>query len=109
MLGLPELKSTKPLDTRWLSHEGCVSAVKRCYGAIVTTLEQIIYKESHESEALGLRKILTRSSTVLAIYFILSQMSKLSECLQSQNVDLTIVSSHVDATLHTLDKIIQPT
>ena len=35
-------------------------------------------------------------------------MSKLSKCLQSQNLDLTIISSLVDATLHTLDDVIQP-
>ena len=40
-----ELKVVKPSDTRWLSHEKCVSAVRKCYGAIVTTLESI-YEES---------------------------------------------------------------
>jgi hypothetical protein len=110
VLNLPELKITKPSDTRWLAHERCVSAVKRSYGAIVTTLEQI-YEGSHEPEALGLSKILRRSSTLFAIYlldFLLPQVSKLSKCLQSQSLDLTIISSLVDATLHTLDDVIQP-
>ena len=111
VLDLPELKITKPSDTRWLAHERCVSTVKRCYGVIVATLEQIIYEESHEPEALSLSKILTRSSTSFSIYlldFVLPQVSKLSKCLQSQQLDLTIVSSLVDATLHTLDDTIQP-
>ena len=79
-LDLPELKITKPSDTRWLAHERCVSAVKKCYGAIVTTLKQI-YEESHEPEALGLSKILTRPSTLFTIYlldFVLPQVSKLN-------------------------------
>ena len=110
VLDLPELKITKPSNTRWLAHERCVSTVKRCYGAIVATLEQI-YEESHEPEALGLSKILKRSSTLFTIYlldFVLPQVSKLSKCLQSQQLDLTIISSLVDATLHTLDDAIQP-
>ena len=69
VLDLQELKAAKPSDTRWLAHERCVRAVKRSYGAIVTTLEQI-YEESHEPEALGLTKILTRSSTLFAIYLL---------------------------------------
>lgn len=92
VLDLPELKITKPSNTRWLAHERCVSTVKRCYGAIVATLEQI-YEESHEPEALGLSKILKRSSTLFTIYlldFVLPQVSKLSKCLQSQQLDLTI-------------------
>ena len=101
VLDLPELKITKPSDTRWLAHERCISIVKRYYGAIIATLEQI-YEESHEPEALGLSKILTRSSTLFTIYllyFVLPQVSKLSKCLQFQQLDLTIISSLVDVIL----------
>ena len=55
VLDIPELKIVKPSDTRWLSHEKCVSTVKKCYGAIVSALETI-YLESHEPEALGLAR-----------------------------------------------------
>ena len=61
VIDLPELKITKPSDTRWLAHERCVSTVKRCYGANVSMLEQI-YEEYHEHEALGLSKILGSST-----------------------------------------------
>ena len=64
-----------------------------------------------KNKALGLTRILTRSSNLFAIYvldFVLPQVSKLSKCLQSQNLDLTIISSLVDATVHTLDDVIQP-
>ena len=45
VLDIPELKIVKPSDTRWLSHEKCVSTVKKYYGAIVSALETI-YQES---------------------------------------------------------------
>ena len=38
VLDLLELKVVKPSDTRWLSHERCVKAVKASYSAIVNTL-----------------------------------------------------------------------
>ena len=69
VLDIPELKIVKPSDTRWLSHEKCVSTVKKCYGAIVSALETI-YQESHEPEALGLSKILSKPSTLFAIYLL---------------------------------------
>ena len=43
----------KPLDTRWLALELCVTAVKVSYSSIVLALENI-YVTSHEPEALGL-------------------------------------------------------
>ena len=38
-LYLPEMKVIKPSDTRWLSHEWCVKAVKVSYTAIVASLD----------------------------------------------------------------------
>ena len=110
VLDIPELKIVKPSDTRWLSHEKCVSTVKKCYGAIVSALETI-YQESHEPEALGISKILSKPSTLFAIYlldYILPEVSKLSKSLQTEKLDLSIISSHVDATLHTLEDVLQP-
>ena len=110
VLDIPELKIVKPSDTRWLSHEKCVSTVKKCYGAIVSALETI-YQESHEPEALGISKILSKPSTLFAIYlldYILPEVSKLSKSLQTEKLDLSIISSLVDATLHTLEDVLQP-
>ena len=110
VLDIPELKIVKPSDTRWLSHEKCVSTVKKCYGAIVSELETI-YQESHEPEALGICKILSKPSTLFAIYlldYLLPEVSKLSKSLQTEKLDLSIISSLVDATLHTLEDVLQP-
>ena len=70
-----------------------------------------IYQESHEPEALGISKILSKPSTLFAIYllvYILPEVSKLSKSLQAEKLDLSIISSLVDATLHTLEDVLQP-
>ncbi len=110
MLDLPELKVTKPSDTRWLAHEQCVKAVKKSYASIVIALETF-YEETHEPEALGLNKALSKKSTVMAIYlldFVLPQVAKLSRCLQAEKLDLTAISGLVDYTLQTLHESLLP-
>ena len=72
---------------------------------------ETIYQESHEPEALGISKILSKPSTLFAIYhldYILPEVSKLSKILQTEKLDLSISSSLVDATLHTLEDVLQP-
>ena len=110
VLNLPELKIVKPSDTRWLPHERCVKAVKANYAAIVITLENI-YDQSHEPEALGISKALSKESTLSAIFlldFVLPLVFKLSKCLQTEKLDLSIISSLVHATLHTIDEALLP-
>ena len=72
---------------------------------------ETIYQESHEPEALSISKILSKPSTLFAIYlldYILPEVSKLSKSLQTEKLDLSIISSLVDATLHTLEDVLQP-
>ncbi len=110
MLDLPELKVTKPSDTRWLAHEQCVKAVKKSYASIVIALETF-YEQTHEPEALGLNKSLSKKSTVMAIYlldFVLPQVAKLSRCLQAEKLDLTAISGLVDSTLQILHESLLP-
>ncbi len=110
VLDLPELKVTKPSDTRWLAHEQCVKAVKKSYASIVIALETF-YEQTHEPEALGLNKALSKKSTVMAIYlldFVLPQVAKLSRCLQAEKLDLTAISGLVDSTLQTLHESLLP-
>ena len=110
VLNLPELKIVKPSDTRWLAHERCVKAVKASYNAIVVTLDNI-YEETGEPEALGISKALSKQSTVAAIYlldYVLPQIAKLSRALQAKELDLSIISTIVDATITSLDDAILP-
>ena len=105
VLNFPELKIVKPSDTRWLAHERCVRPVKASYSAIITALDHI-YNESHEPEALGIKKALCKKSTIAAIYlldYVLPQVTKLSRALQTENLDLSMISSLLDATLHSID------
>ena len=55
---------------------------------------------------LGLKQL-----TLFAIYlfdFVLPQVSKLSKSLQTEKLDLSIISGIVDATLHTLEDVALP-
>ena len=104
VLDLPELKIVKPSDTRWHAHEHCVKAVKASYSSILHALENI-YETSHEPEALGLSKALSSHST---IDYILLQVAKLSRALQTKHLDLSLISSLVDATLNSVDDAILP-
>ena len=70
MLDLPELKVAKPSDTRWPAHERRVKAVNASYAAIVVALDNI-HDNTHEPEALGLSKSLSKCSTVAAMYMLM--------------------------------------
>ena len=110
MLDLPELKTIKPSDTRWLAHERCVKAVKGSYSAIVNALNNI-YEQTHEPEALGISKVLCKPATVSAIYLLdyaLLQVAKLSRSLQAEKIYLTVIAPLVDVTINTLDDAILP-
>ena len=107
---MPEFKIVKPSDTRWLAHERCVKVVKENYCAIVIALNNI-YEETHEPEALGISKALSKKSTISAMFlldYVLPQVAKLSRTLQTEKLDITIISSLVEATLHTIDDALTP-
>ena len=86
VLDLPELKVIKPSDTRWLAHERCVKGVKASYAAIVTALDNI-HECTHEPEALGLSKALSKEETTAAIFLLdytLPQVAKLNKTLRQR-------------------------
>ena len=110
ILDSPEFRIAKPSDTRWLAHERCVKAVKASYGAIVVALDNI-HESSHEPEALGLSKALSKVKTVAAMYMLdytLPQVANLSRTLQTKHLDLSIIPSLVDSTLCALDDTVLP-
>ena len=82
---------------------------KASYSSIVLALENI-YETSHEPEALGLSKALS-SHSIAALYlldYILPLVAKLSRALQTKHLDLSLISSQVDATLNSLDNAMLP-
>ena len=110
ILEMPEMKVLKPSETRWLSHERCVKAVKGNYNALILTLDNN-YQNFHEPEALGLQKALSKFSTVAAVYLLDNMLpiaAKLSRTLQSKQLDLSVIYSLVDASLKTLDDATTP-
>ena len=52
VLSLPELKVVKPSDTRWLSHERCVRAIRKELPALIITWHKL-YEDSGDAEAHG--------------------------------------------------------
>ncbi|KAI6659401.1 Zinc finger protein [Oopsacas minuta] len=68
VLNLPELKVVKPSSTRWLSHERCLSAIRKDLPALIITLQQL-YQTSGDAEAYGISLILSSISGVASIFF----------------------------------------
>ncbi len=107
---MPELKVLKPSDTRWLAHEKCLKVVKASYAAIVTALDNI-HDSTHAPEALGLSKALSKQASIAGIFLLdytLPQLGKLSRTLQTESLDLTMISTLVEATLIGLDEATLP-
>ena len=72
------------------------------YTAIVVTLDSND-QNFHAPEALGLYKALSKFTNIAAIYLLnytLLLVTKLSESLQTKRLDLSMISSLVDAVLH---------
>ena len=53
ILNLPELKVTRPSDTRWLSHERCLRAILKELPALIITLHSL-YEDNGDAEAYGI-------------------------------------------------------
>jgi len=86
----------KPSDTRY---KHCVKVVKENYCAIVTTLTNI-NEETPEPEALGISKALSTISAMFLLGYMLPQVTKLVKILQTEKLDVTVISSLVGATLY---------
>ena len=86
-----------------------MKGVKVSYSSIVLALDGI-YSESHKPEALELAKVLSKPSTLFAIFLleVLPQTAKLSKALQAVQLDLSAISSLVESTLYMLDAAIEP-
>ena len=76
--------------------------------ALAATLDSS-YQNFHAPEALGLYKALSKFTIIAAIYLLdytLLLVAKLSKSLQTKQLDWSMISSLVDAVLHTLDDAI---
>ena len=75
-LKLPKLKIVKPSDTRWLSHERCMQAIKQNLPAIITNLQHL-HETTGNSKAFGISTLLT-TFTAVSCCFLILYSSKIS-------------------------------
>ena len=83
-------------------------AVKASYSANITALDHII--ANHTNQRLWeLKKLFARYQQLqLYMYlldYVLPLVAKLSRALQTENLDLSMISSLLDATLHSIDEL----
>ena len=85
-------------------------SVKASYTALIVTLDNN-YQNFHEPEALGLHKVLSKFSSIAALYlldYVLPLVVKLSKTLQTKQLDLSMISSLVNAVIKSIDDAITP-
>lgn len=74
-------------DTRWLSHDRAVSAVRQCLPALITSLEREASKRS-DATAAGLSMFVKNPNFIASIYMmsdVLPHLSRLSKSFQVQS------------------------
>ena len=103
VLNTPEIKVTKPSDTRWLARERCVRAIRQVLPALVQTFKEI-HAESGDAEAYGLSVLLCTYKFVACLY-ILHTVAKLQGSLQSKDLDLSMVPMMVQTTISRLREL----
>ena len=86
---------TKPSDTRWLSRERAVRAVRESLPALVTT----IYNESGDAESHGI------ASLLIKYLYVLHTVARLQGYLQSKSIDIASVPAMVNGTITRLKEL----
>ena len=89
--GLPELKVVKPSDTRWLSHERCMRAIRKELPALILTLQQLYYSTG-DAEAFGLSILLSCFNGVANVFFlsdVLQILARMNVTLQRKVADFS--------------------
>lgn len=74
-------------DTRWLSHDRAVSAVRQCLPALITSLEREASEQS-DATAAGLSLFVKNPNFIASIYMmsdVLPHLSRLSKSFQVQS------------------------
>lgn len=106
-LKLPELKVVKPSDTRWLSHERCIRAIRKELPALITTLQQL-YETSGDAEAFGLSALLASFVGVASIFLlseVLDILPRMNATLQRKSADFSKLNVLLQFTLDELKSL----
>ena len=96
VLNLPELKVVKPSDTRWLSHERCIHAIRKEIASLIITLGNL-YEGSGDAEAYGLSLVLSSFSGIATIFIfsaVLDLLARLKCFMQKKAANLSRAAHH---------------
>ena len=91
LLCMPELKVVKPSDTRLLSHECCMHAIRKELPAFIITLHKL-YDDSGDVETYGLALAWSSCSGVATINLlsvVLNLLAKLNFFMQQKATDFS--------------------
>lgn len=103
VMSSPELKITKPVDTRWLSHKAVITTILRSLPALLVTLQQL-----EDPTAIGLCKCMANYNSFTSLLLlddVLSAVNHLSLAFQRTGIDLTTVSPLLSSAITNLEKI----
>ena len=103
VMSSPELKITKAVDTRWLSHKAVISTILRSLPALLVTLQQL-----DEPAAIGLYKVMATysfSASLLLLDDVLSAVNRLSLAFQRTGIDLTTISPLLTSSIDNLERM----
>ncbi|XP_071138765.1 zinc finger protein 862-like isoform X2 [Mytilus edulis] len=108
ILGTPSIKLKEVADTRWLSHESAVTAIRRCLPALILSLEREA-SERCDATAAGLALFVKNPlfiCTISMLSDILPHLNRLSKIFQKTTVDLSLIDSMVSATQMSLQHLL---
>ena len=104
VLNEPNLKLCQAKDVRWLSHEKAVNNLRKCFPAVIASLE----REATERtcvEAHGLAVFVCKFEFIATLYMlsdVLPPLAQLSRAFQTKDLDFTMVRPLVAATMTTI-------
>lgn len=105
VLSIPQLKITRAVDTRWLSHKSVISTQLRTLPAVLVYLYQ-----QEDPTAMGLYKVMATYSffaSLLLLDEVLAAVNRLSLAFQRSTIDLTTIPPLLNSTVQALEKIKQ--
>ena len=107
VLNLPQLKVVKPSDTRWLSHERCIRAIRKDLPALIITLQQL-YESSGDAEAYGISTLLANQVGIAGIVLlsqVLDLLARLNTFMQTKTADFSKLPDFLQSVLDELESL----
>ena len=107
VLNEPTLKLSQAKDVRWLSHEKAVNNLRKCFSAVIVSLE----REATERtcvEAHGLAVFVRKYEFVATLHMlsdVLPPLAQLSRAFQTKDINFSMVRPLVAATIATIQTL----